>query len=90
MMATQSIGGHDLMRGSMHSLIISVFGVSCNWKKYARNDNKFFDLRMKFLINKYVGMLTRMLVLLIFEVGYECYSAVSTIYELYRGSQFYF
>ena len=45
---------------------------------------------MKFLINKYVGMLSRMLVLLIFELGYECYSALSTIYELYRGSQFYF
>ena len=31
-----------------------------------------------------------MLVLLIFEFGYECYSPLSTIYELYRGSQFYF
>jgi len=81
MMTTQSIGGYDIMSGSMHSLMISAFEVSCNWKKYARNDDWFFDLRMKFLINKYVDMLIRMLVLLIFDFGYECYSPLSTIYD---------
>ena len=39
MMTTQSIGGYDIMSGSMHSLMISAFRVSCNWKKYARNDD---------------------------------------------------
>jgi hypothetical protein len=33
---------------------------------------------MKFLKNKYVDMLSRMLVLLIFEFGYECYSSDTT------------
>jgi hypothetical protein len=36
---------------------------------------------MKFLINKYVGMLSRMLALPIFDFGYECYSPLSTIYD---------